>query len=136
MATARPGWGRYKEAFCQETGASLFILGTRFHSYINVVEVRRSGIPASDLLHQLCSSRIDFHPTLWGGGGVKKAAHCKASRRHERAKRVGNAAEREKEGKEKPGKGGCGDTAGYAPEVRLCCRRHRPQSTTATRANG
>lgn len=44
-------------------GISLFILGTCFHSYINVVEVRRSGIPVSDPLHELCSSLIDFHPT-------------------------------------------------------------------------
>lgn len=58
------GWERYKKAFCQEIGISLFILGTCFHSYINVVEVRRSGIPVSDPLHELCSSPIDFHPTL------------------------------------------------------------------------
>lgn len=58
------GWERYKKAFCQEIGISPFISGTRFHSYINVVEVRRSGIPVSDLLHELCSSHIDFHPTL------------------------------------------------------------------------
>lgn len=58
------GWKRYKKGFCQEIGISLFILGTCFHSYINVVEVRRSGIPASDPLHELYSSHIDFHPTL------------------------------------------------------------------------
>lgn len=58
------GWERYKKAFCQEIGISPFILGTCFHSYINVVEVRRSGIPVSDPLHELCTSSIDFHPTL------------------------------------------------------------------------
>lgn len=58
------GWERYKKTFCQEIGISPFILGTCFHSYINVVEVRRSGIPVSDPLHELCSSSIDFHPTL------------------------------------------------------------------------
>lgn len=62
--TAQLGWERYKKAFCQEIGASLLIWGTCFHSYINVVEVRGSGIPVSDLLHGLCSSRIDFHPTF------------------------------------------------------------------------
>lgn len=46
--------------------------GTCFHSYINVVEVRRSGIPVSDPLHELCFPHIDFHPTLEGGEGGKK----------------------------------------------------------------
>lgn len=48
------GWERYKKALCQKIGISWFILGTCFHSYINVVEVGRSGIPVSDPLHELC----------------------------------------------------------------------------------
>lgn len=109
-AAVQLGWQRYKKAFCQERGASLFIPGTRFHSYINVVEVRRSGIPVSDLLHEPCSSPIDFHPTLrgggrgrgWGGGGGYGSP---PSRRYcgnnERAKRVGKAADKKgKEGRE------------------------------------
>lgn len=63
----------------------------------------------SDPLHELCSSPIDFHPTLkeWGGGeGVvvgggnlkNNTARCKPSRRYcgnnERAKCVGNAADK------------------------------------------
>lgn len=62
------GWERYKRGFCQELASSPFISGTCFHSYINVVEVRRSGIPVSDPLHELCFSHIDFHPTVAGGG--------------------------------------------------------------------
>lgn len=61
-----------KEAFVGEEPPSSFIQGTCFHSYINVVEVRRSGIAASDLLHEACSSPIDFHSSL----EKHPTAHC------------------------------------------------------------
>lgn len=48
----------------------------------------------SDPLHELCSSHIDFHPTL------KKTAHCKLSPRYcgsnERAKCVGNVPDKKR----------------------------------------
>lgn len=52
--------------------------GTCFHSYINVVEVRRSGIPVSDPLHELCFPHIDFHPTLVGGRRQRRGEKRKA----------------------------------------------------------
>lgn len=143
-ATEQLGWERYKKALCQEIGTSLFILGTCFHSYINVVEVRRSGIPVSDLLHELCSSHIDFHPTLKRGKNLKNnTSRCKPSRRycgnHERAKCVGNAADKKRtEGKKSLWESAerfCDDMSSYAPEVRLRCQCHKPQSMTAAEAN-